>query len=597
MDYRPKHYLNIPQQTLTTLSFCEPNARQLKAWVSGLPMANIGETSRQLYHAVIEFNQLRISDASRLELMDMVREPIHYVCNSLNQKYLNQGVALDDQQRKVANLAQALQTHLATGYKIIVQHMLAQGTIKQKALMAKAVHRTLSDLIPSLLRSYQLYIPTPTGLWREIHQLYQIASAFNLHTTPIEENEQGKRSNIQEVYLRAVLLGTSQPNQLLQRELTDVFAALPRWTPLLDIDDVADEKSVLVINPETDQPPQYSYLIKQANFSEYLGINTLPLVRPLHDELKRAQASAGVEEKAPSRILPKEFNQALLEHLVQSWGGMKQRAFSRTQSSGKVSLTVGLTGTHFHMSGGVGFYSQLYGQSANAENPFIGAVSSRFAAFETQAVQSQKDVWEDSFDAGQRRMPGSEEDAIDFPQDAQEDHPSYSGLLVNVSPRGYCIQWTDKAASNLKTGEVVAVKEEKLQHWNLGVVRWLRQSKDSGTQMGVELIAPNSQPCGIRQLHKTGAHGDYLRGLFIPEIRAIGQDASVLTPRLPFQVGNKVTINISGNEGKYQLTKRILSTGILSQFQVRKVAHKPAESERNQAIGADDSFESLWRQL
>jgi hypothetical protein len=115
--------------------------------------------------------------------------------------------------------------------------------------------------------------------------------------------------------------------------------------------------------------------------------------------------------------------------------------------------------------------------------------------------------------------------------------------------------------------------------------------------MGVELIAPNSQPCGIRQLHKTGAHGDYLRGLFIPEIRAIGQDASVLTPRLPFQVGNKVTINISGNEGKYQLTKRILSTGILSQFQVRKVAHKPVEPDRSQAIGADDSFESLWRQL
>ncbi|HET8902997.1 MAG TPA: hypothetical protein VFN16_03305, partial [Saccharospirillum sp.] len=439
--------------------------------------------------------------------------------------------------------------------------------------------------------------PTPSGLWREIHQLYQIASAFNLHTTPIEESEQGKRSNIQEVYLRAVLLGTSQPNQLLQRELTDVYAALPRWTPLLDIDDVADEKSVLVINPETDQPPQYSYLIKQANYSEYLGINTLPLVRPLHDELKRAEATAGADDKAPSRILPQDFNQALLEHLVQSWGGMKQRAFSRTQSSGKVSLTVGLTATHFHMSGGVGFYSQLYGQSANAENPFIGAVSSRFAAFETKAVQSQKDVWEDSFDAGQRLIPNNEEEPIDFPQDAQEDHPSYSGLLVNVSPRGYCIQWTDKAASNLKTGEVVAVKEEKLQHWNLGVVRWLRQSKESGTQMGVELIAPNSQPCGIRQLHKTGAHGDYLRGLFIPEIRAIGQDASVLTPRLPFQVGNKVTINISGNEGKYQLTKRILSTGILSQFQVRKVAHKPTEPDRSQAIGTDDSFESLWRQL
>jgi hypothetical protein len=98
-------------------------------------------------------------------------------------------------------------------------------------------------------------------------------------------------------------------------------------------------------------------------------------------------------------------------------------------------------------------------------------------------------------------------------------------------------------------------------------------------------------------LHKTGAHGDYLRGLYIPEIRAIGQDASVLTPRLPFQVGNKVTINISGNESKYQLTKKILSTGILSQFQIRKVSQRPSDEAPASRPGPDDSFESLWRQL
>ena len=600
MDYRPKSYLNIPNQTLTTLSFCDPSARQLKAWVNSLPMANIGETARQLYHALIEFNQLSLNDPSRLELMDLVRTPVHYICTALNQKYLNQGVVLDDQQRKVANLAQALQTHLATGYRIIIQHLLDQGTLKQKSLMAKAVHRTLSDLVPAILRSYKLYTPTTPGLWREVHQLFQIASAFNLHTTEIEEPSDESRLSIQSVYLKALLLGASQPNQLLQRELTDVFHALGYWVNKLEVDEVADERSVLVINPEADHPPQYSYLIKSSQFSDYLGVNTLPLVRLLHTELK-LMAKEGIAAASGRRAdirIPEAINSALLEHLVQSWGGMKQRAFSRTQANGRVTITVGLTGTHFHMSGGIGFYSQLYGQSASTENPFIGAVSSRFAALETQAIKSQKDVWDQSFDVGQRRMgQPAEEESIDFPQEAAEDHPIYKGQLVNVSPRGYCIQWSEKAANNLKTGEVVAIKEEKLQHWNLGVVRWLRQSKDAGTQMGVELIAPNSQPCGIRQLHKTGAHGDYLRGLYIPEIRAIGQDASVLTPRMPFQIGNKVSINISGNETKYQLTKKILSTGILSQFQIRKVSQRPGEEAPESRPGPDDSFESLWRQL
>lgn len=593
MQYRDQAYLNVPEQTQTTLTFCDPTARQLKAWVDSLPMANIGETSRQLYHAIIEFNQLQISDSSRLELMDMVRGPIHFVCNQLNSRYLNQGVVLDDQQRKVANLAQALQTHLAIGYKIVIQHMLAQGTLKQKAPLAKAVHRAMHELMPAVLRSYQLYIQTPSGIWQEIHQLYQIASAFNLQNDVQKDPVENTSMSIQGAYLKILLLGACQPNQLLQRELSDVFASLGNWASQLEIDEVADEKSVLVINPEVDSPPQYRYLVKKSNLSDYLGVNVLPLVRLLHADHK---ILATAERSAKPSLVPDTFSLGLLEHLIQSWGGMKQRSFSRTPASGQVSIAVGLTATHYHVAGEVGFYSLLYGSSAHSDNPFMGAVGNRFSANDTQSVRSQQDVWEGSFDAnGHAKMTA--EDSFEFNKEKEEEHPRFTGQLVNVSPRGYCIQWVDTTAPNLKTGEVISIKEDQLQHWNLGVVRWIRQGKEFGTQMGVELLAPNSRPCGIRQLHKTGTHGDYLRGLYIPEIKAIGQDASVLTPRMPFNIGNKVTINLDGQEEKYQLTKRILSTGIISQFQIRSATQKTAVTNRASNPDENDSFESLWRQL
>jgi hypothetical protein len=594
MQYRDQPYLNTPTQTQTTLSFCDPTARQLKTWVESLPMANIGETSRQLYHAVIEFNQLKLSDAARLELMDLVRGPIHFVCDQLNNRYLNQGVVLDDQQRKVANLAQALQTHLAIGYKIVIQHMLAQGSIKQKAPLAKAIHRSLGELMPAILRSYQLYIQTPQGIWQEIHQLYQIASAFNIQLEVIPDPLSKKQLNIQQTYLRICLLGACQPNQLLQRELSDVFTSLSRWAAHLEIEDVADEKSVLVINPEMDSAPQYRYLIKKSNLSDYLGINALPLIRLLHADHK---VLSNPESRGKLSIVDERFNVSLLEHLIQSWGGMKQRSFSRTPATGKVMMTVGLTATHFHIAGETPFYSLLYGAATHSDNPFMGAVNNRFSADDTQAVKSQKDVWEGTYDTDKRPKMLAD-DSIEFNTEPDESHPKFQGQLINVSPRGYCLQWLDAPAPNLKTGEVVSIKEDNLQHWNLGVVRWIRQGKDFGTQMGVELLAPNSRPCGIRQLHKTGAHGDYLRALYIPEIKAIGQDASVLTPRMPFNIGNKVTINLDGEEEKYQLTKRILSTGIISQFQIRRVAQKVSEPTRRQNPSQDgDNFESLWRQL
>jgi hypothetical protein len=593
MQYRDQPYLNVPEQTQSTLTFCDPTARQLKAWVDSLPMANIGETSRQLYHAIIEFNQLKISDASRLELMDLVRGPIHFVCTQLNNRYLNQGVVLDDQQRKVANLAQALQTHLAIGYKIVIQHMLEQGNLKQKAPLARAVHRALHELMPAVLRSYQLYIQTPAGIWQEIHQLYQIASAFNLQNEVIKDPVENTSLSIQQAYIKTILLGACQPNQLLQRELSDVFTCLGQWASYLEIDEVADEKSVLVINPEVDSSPQYRYLVKKSNLSDYLGVNVLPLVRILHNDHKILSAAERAQK--PS-VVPEKFSLGLLEHLIQSWGGMKQRSFSRTPASGQVAIAVGLTATHYHIAGEVGFYSLLYGSMAHSDNPFIGAVGNRFSSSDTQSIRTQQDIWEESFDAnGHARM--SADDGIDFGGDAEEEHPKFLGQLVNVSPRGYCIQWVDTTATNLKTGEVISIKEDQLQHWNLGVVRWIRQGKEFGTQMGVELLAPNSRPCGIRQLHKTGSHGDFLRALYIPEIKAIGQDASVLTPRMPFNVGNKVTISLEGKEEKYQLTKRILTTGIISQFQIRAVTQKGIEPQRPSSPEEGDSFESLWRQL
>ncbi len=595
MRYRDQPYLKVPEQTQTTLTFCDPTSRQLKAWVESLPMANVGETSRQLYHAIIEFNQLKISDAARLELMDMVRTPIHFVCQQLNNRYLNQGVVLDEQQRKVANLAQALQTHLAIGYKIIIKHLVDQNNTRQKNIIARAVHRAINELMPAILRSYQLYIQTPSGIWQEIHQLYQIASAFNLQNEVILDPTENTHTSIQQVYLKTILLGACQPNQLLQRELSEVYAVLSDWATFLAINEVADEKSVLVINPEVDNAPQYRYLIKKSNLSDYLGVNVLPLIRVLHNDHKILSAS----NRTSKPIVVKEtFSLGLLEHLIQSWGGMKQRSFSRTPAAGEVSIAVGLTATHFHISGEIGFYSFLFGSSTHSDNPFMGAVSSRFSASNTQAVKSQQDIWSGSFDAeGHTKMAADDNIEFAVDKDANESHPKYTGQLVNVSPRGYCVQWTENPANNLKTGEVIAIKEDQLQHWNLGVVRWIRQGKDIGTQMGVELLAPNSRTCGIRLLNKTGAHGDYLRGLIIPEIKAIGQDASVLTPRLPFNVGNKVTITMNGKEEKYQLTKKIMSTGIISQFQIRSVTQKAIEREQKNTIQDGDNFESLWRQL
>lgn len=600
---RERQYLQIPEQTLSTLSFCEPTARELNAWVSSLPMANIGETARQLYHAIIEFNQLRLTEQSRFDLLELVRNPIHYVCNALNRRYLTQSIVLDDSQRKIANLAQALQTHLAIGYKIIIESKLREPNTKSKELIARSIHRSLSDMAPNILRSYQLYLKTPPGIWLEIHSLFQVAIANNLahYKLADEQNKGDEPLSIQDLYARLLLLGGCQPNQLHQRDLNEIFQALESWAGMVSLDEVADQQSTLIVNPETDSGPIYRHLMKPQSYSDYMGLNTSSLVRALHQSLMPPLEGAVAPNVGV--IIPMSINSRLVQHLVQSWGGMKQRAFSRSLTKGEVEVAVGLSAVHFRLSNGVGFYRQLYRAeeaTTSTSNPFMGAAVAQFDSQDTQATKAQGDVWEGSFDAGKNVIPGAIDVPSDSrsnnPQDGGESYPEYLAELINTSPRGYCLGWIGNLAGNVQTGEIVAIRETGNNRWNLGIIRWIRQGAQDGAQIGIELVAPNSEPCAVRLLNKTGTHGDYMRGLVVPEIRSIAQPGSILVPRIPFQVGQKVGMNQRGVENKLQLIKKIQGTSTLNQFQIRNLDVKKEEPERKEQI-SEDGFESLWRQL
>jgi hypothetical protein len=135
------------------------------------------------------------------------------------------------------------------------------------------------------------------------------------------------------------------------------------------------------------------------------------------------------------------------------------------------------------------------------------------------------------------------------------------------------------------------------------VVRWIRQVRGGGTQMGIELIAPHAQPCGLKLLRKTENNSQFLRTLLLPEISAISRPATLITPRLPFQEGNKVMINLNGTERRAMLIQRKTSTGSFSQFEYRSAEltpsdiGKPVTAHASHSAGGEEDFDSLWKSL
>ena len=160
--------LQVPEQKAASLSFCDTSPKAFRHWAGQLPMVNTGESSRQLYHAILEMNQVFLAPQQRLQLLEIIRDKIHFVCDELSRHFLGMAIALPEKQRKIANLAQALQMHLANGYKLCLLEFLDNGgPAKQRKLVAMATHRTISELGATIVRAHQLYCPSPRRSWLE----------------------------------------------------------------------------------------------------------------------------------------------------------------------------------------------------------------------------------------------------------------------------------------------------------------------------------------------------------------------------------------------------------------------------------------------
>ncbi len=80
----PHLSLRVPTPTQQNLSFCDATPKDIKYWLAHLPKANLGETARQLYQGLIELNQLVLPVEARLQLLELFRPEVHFVCATWN---------------------------------------------------------------------------------------------------------------------------------------------------------------------------------------------------------------------------------------------------------------------------------------------------------------------------------------------------------------------------------------------------------------------------------------------------------------------------------------------------------------------------------
>lgn len=622
--------LRIPEQDLKELQITSSNSKQFAKWVGQLPKANIGETARQLYQCIQELNRVELTAKKRFYLLETLRPNIHHVCKLLEKHYLNQPLILSEKAKKVANLAMALQNHLITGYKIVVLHGCNKLSDKEYSrIITTAIHRSITNTGTVLVRTYQLYHPVSIYAWHELYQLYRIAEYYKLKDYSVTDSEDNalEKSTIPSAFCRCLLLATARPNQLRQQEIAALYDATKLWSNYTKIQLDAESPGSFTFDLLSDTAPTYHNWIATDSNTQLRVIVVKELVNYL-DEFQKNPTDPDIPiQLDPPFSVPKAISKRLLIELSYAWSASIERTFNRIDQKGTIDVCIGLKPTHYFASGEQEFDDLINNGLGSCiqktrDNPFLNSDGSPFSH---PGLKEEKngDAWSLAYDGdGGSFGNGGNFDSIDTSAlenslrkqkelskaTMPSDYIAHNCDLVDVSPGGYCLEWHGKVPSQVRTGELLGIRETGRAgetDWVIGVIRWANHISHDCVRVGVELLAPTAIACGAQIIPKTGEASDFVRVLLLPELKAINQDATLLTPSIAFHPGYKINLNCDGLTFKAQLKEEIASTAafslltfnIIEQQQTTDSKLSASENTGNAYNSASNDFDNLWNKL
>ncbi|WP_455206111.1 hypothetical protein [Kaarinaea lacus] len=625
-NVRPKGLLGIPELRKPHKGSFNPRPKQVDAWLADLPLADTGECARRIYTVLKETNGLQFSYSGRLHVLNALAAPTANILKTLKRHYANQAQPLTAKNRKIAELAIALNGEIATGYKIIIEDFwTSKLSFLNRRAAAEVIHHALYYMNQVLLTAYQIYIDHPATTWMQIHQLYLYAEENNLHEMVVKNKELPENMpacSIRDLYKQIVLLGIISPYRLRQNIIEQVYDALLDWSKhclVLPPEKFSADANHIKIRLNSDATPGFFNNNETTNRVHTRVIDTSALVHMLSESILHP---ANLQNAVKNFTLPED----IIKLIVLSWSGKSKRSFSRTPASNTLTITLGLSATHHLVNELLRLNPELqlngYCGSASAAIFDVELSIDELAALESPDMDLPaefeqplifgaanvkdfaNDVW--SNDYGSKTIGYDYNLRLWYEQkekQLKQKHPEYQPVdcnNINESAGGYCLlgylDATDKSPK-VQIGELVGVRDTITSDGNvvgIGTVRRLKNT-NNGMELGIQKLASCAEAVAINRYKGNISDAQHLRGLVLPEIKSINQPVSLLTHYI-FKVNDELIVNKYGYKTRVKLTKLIESTGVYSQFEfaIVKTIGFAHQNETGKTLNEGEEFENVW---
>ncbi len=518
---------------------------QIKAWHAALPVADLGETAKEIFNLVKTINAATIEPKDRFAILNIFYSQVSQICNSLRKNYWKHTSILSTQIVTIFEFLYVLQIEVINAYKLVLEALYVQNIhTKEKDYFVGALCHIIECYIAITLRCYQTYQLVPTGVWLEIYKLYEIIEQYDLFQHKIVDIQYGEIGmTAMDSYKHIILLAAIKPYAWQQVDQEVLNAALGVWQKNVTIKKYMHEDQTVgfVFNTTVDTPPvaknakliqpgEHTYMLELGQTIEYLQQLIATKVASNY-ALKQGDVLQNAENK---------IGVYTLKNLVASWEHSQSMRATRFSIGGKFNITIGWVNVHYFIANKKTF---------NADEIATIVLSKKEKHKNTEVVVGRVDSL-----------------SIDEVNSCQ----LYVCNVININAYGCCLLWNNGFDVGLQPGDLVAINpsdDMKSINWSIGVLCWLSRDKNNELRVGVKTLAPRAIAAAAQIVQKDKT-SQYLRCFLVPERPADKVKASLITAIFPFQTGKIINLyNIETDECmEIILGEEIASSGRFKQF-------------------------------
>lgn len=472
-----------------------------KAWLEHVPLANVAEAQRQLLGQLGLFNQLECGAPLRLETLEALREAVAFVQIEQAKRFTNRALPMAVAEAAVFESTTQLWEQMRIGYL----HCLAAGPASQ-AQGALIAQRLLAYSGLKMFHHYRAYRQIPGADWRDLHQTYARAEELGVADTEVKDflNRDVQVATPRIQYVRALLLGLANPNELTRRQLSFVGFLLERWAEKVALSAAPVEEEgmpPLIVDLASDKPAERLTGAGDASIVQARYLDSTRLAKSLKNRIGLLRKGESPAKLALGEDCVQPSCEQMLVFLFRQWCQPRQpRALDRKRVASQALACNDMAAIHYYVLG----------------KPF------RQPGLQTELTQRERDQI-----ATFGRVSTKDED----------DYSAVHGFLLehwqvedeNVSG----LRMVRSAASPGKRfahGQLVAVRPGDAKSFMLAQVRWLMQASQGDLHAGLRLLPGLPAAIAVRAYGLNVTAEKYVSALRLAEVAALRSPATLILP-------------------------------------------------------------------